>query len=180
MALETHPLGRYPLRSIMNGIRDDLGAEEPKDVAVTDRTTIQWFHGRRFLPVNVRRPPSYVWFLERIEPNAPFKGDIGEYNAEATGAEVVVVSSWGRTEDEAWALRHNLIGAARDSYGADCKYLGCEPQEPDDFKLGFGFVTRLSFVVPVIGQRVEVATIEELGNTAYIVIGGTDILASED
>lgn len=164
----------WPLGDIMNRIREELRALEPKDLAKTDRATPQWHQGFKHLKSTARRPPSYCWWPTDIRPAAAFKGDIGADEAVATGAESVEVHSWGVTEELAWTLRHNLISAAREIFDADCAYIGCVHIEPEENGYGLGWITRLAFNVPVIGRRFEIAVPAEVIHTGFLVVDGNE------
>lgn len=170
----------WPLGDLMETVRLALGAVTPEQISDGDRETASWYYGARFLRANNRRPPSYCWFPGDISPAAPFKGDLGANRAVATGAEVALVHIWGLDDEQAWTLRHNLIAAAKDEYGPDCDYLGCQRFEPDDQGYGLGYITKLSFNIPVIGEVLSIAVPATLDHSGYIVIDGVATLACGD
>ncbi|MGK3995099.1 hypothetical protein [Sorangium sp. So ce1024] len=177
MTLDPKHPERYPLDDIVQAIWDRLDVVPAAQITKGDQRPM-WHKGSRWLRSNERRPPSYVWFRGRVDPNAPFKGDIGQYQAVASAGDVAFFHSWGGTEAAAWAMQHNLVSAARALFGAGCIWRGSDWFEPDDQGNGAGFVTTLVFAVPVIGVQYRIAVPEDVRNQAFITINGVDIPAT--
>jgi hypothetical protein len=170
------PLSEAPLTSIMNAIRVELGAVPVDQASESDATSILWYEGRRF-QVAQTRPPRYVWHPIVVRPGPPYKGDIGQRVAVASGLEGVQVTSWGADLFEAWKLRHNFLSAGKKLCASRMEYLGCEPVEPNDTTYGYAYITRVAFHIPIIDELFDVLTPTTVNTQGVIIIGTSETVS---
>lgn len=154
---------QFPLKALFNAVVSEL---ETNDVGLS--AGVRSFFGGKHVAGN-HAPPRYVWVpvAGKLDSDIPTRGTSSNPEEDPEhrliGCDEIIfeVGIWGRSHDEAWALRQNLLKAINDNAQADAGPMSdIWAKEQAHNQAGELVVTRLALRAPVEDVYVPIPSLE--------------------